>query len=675
MKKTWTVLLLSCVLFFVLAGAAFAQDAEAPAELIEYDYDELNVGGITPMSGNFFCSLWGNVTSDIDVRMLLHAYDLVIWNNEEGMFALDDSVVSGIVVTENNTGDRTYTIVLYDDLYYSDGTRITAWDYAFSTLLTMSPEAEAIGGMVKRPEYLLGYNDYIRGAIAYLPGFRVISDDQLAITISADYLPYFYELGLLSTIPYPISVIAPGIRVADDGNGVYLTNEAGSDAVFSAEMLQETILDPVSGYMSHPTVTSGPYKLVSYENGAASFEINEYYKGDVLGFKPTIQRLTYRSYAKDEIIPAFADGTVGLLNKITAAENVEAGIGAVQDNGEQLGYANYLRSGLAYISFAGERSGVNEQEVRQAIAYLIDRDAFVMNTVGNYGLRVDGYYGMGQWMYQILTGAIAYPVDDPEESGMTQAEYDEEIEKWESLTLEDIPAYEYDPEAAAELLDEAGWNLNAEGGAWTGGVRYKQTEAGLVPLRLTLACPEGTSAMNALTAAAENLAAGGIELTVTPIVFEDLLEQFYGMKEKESDMYFLSSNFDILYDPSVKFAMNEAGEPVWYETGIADEELYELTVAMRSTEPGELLEYVENWLEFQKRFEEVLPMIPLYSNVYFDFYPRVLHEYNIASNMTWSQAIVDAYMADVIEEEEIADEGEEIFEGAEGLIELDDGRS
>ena len=67
-------------------------------------------------------------------------------------------------------------------------------------------------------------------------------------------------------------------------------------------------------------------------------------------------------------------------------------------------------------------------------------------------------------------------------------------------------------------------------------------------------------------------------------------------------------------------------------------------------------------------------MIPLYSNVYFDFYPRVLHDYNIASNVAWSQAVVEAYMADVEEEEEVL-EGEEIFAEGEGLIELDDARS
>ena len=174
MKKLLSILLAALMLAAVSA-AAFAQEAD-PAESetaekalasdIVYDYDELVVAGVTPMTGNFFCSLWGNVTSDIDVRLLLHGYNLVEFQSDEGVFTTDDTVISGMVVTENAAGDRTYTIALYNDLYYSDGTRITAWDYAFSMLLTMSPEAAEIGGNVKRPQYLVGYEDYINGNVS-----------------------------------------------------------------------------------------------------------------------------------------------------------------------------------------------------------------------------------------------------------------------------------------------------------------------------------------------------------------------------------------------------------------------------------------------------------------------------------------------------------------------------
>ena len=73
-----------------------------------------------------------------------------------------------------------------------------------------------------------------------------------------------------------------------------------------------------------------------------------------------------------------------------------------------------------------------------------------------------------------------------------------------------------------------------------------------------------------------------------------------------------------------------------------DEELYKLAEDMRTTEPGNVLEYVQKWLLFQERFNKVLPMLPFYSNIYFDFYTEDLHDYLIAENMTWSQAIVEA---------------------------------
>ncbi len=628
MKKIFGFLLVAGILIFTVIGCAYAQDTG--------DYEELHVASTTPMSGNFFNSIWGNNTSDVDVRLLLHGCDLVYWNDPEGIFTANEAVVRSLNVIENEGGDRTYSIVLYDDLRYSDGSPITAWDYAFSMLLTMSPEAEAAGANVKRADYLLGYEDYISGNVPYLAGVRVFSDTRLAITISRDYMPYFFELGLISCVPYPISEIAPGVRAADDGYGIYLTNIGDGPAVFSAELLRATLLDPQTGYMSHPTVTSGPYKLVSFEDGKASFEINEYFKGDPNRVVPSIKRLTYETIGNDGIIQALADGSVGLLNKVTAASAIGAGLKAVNENDARLDYTVYTRAGFGYISFNGENEALNETEVRQAIAYLIDRDAFTAEVVGEYGQRVDGYYGVGQWMYRIVAGDIPYPIKAGSES---------QTKKWEELSLDAIPSYEYDPEAAATLLADAGWNLNADGGAYESGVRYKQTDAGLVPLRLTLACPEGSSAIEPLNKAMDNLAAGGIEVAVSVIPFSELLPQFYNMTERNYDMFFLTSNFDVVFDPSVKFSM-DGDLPVWGETGIADQELYDLAVEMRSTEPGDLLAYCKNWLNFQQRFAEVLPMLPLYSGEYYDFYPRELQDYNIAGNASWAQAVISARLGE-----------------------------
>ena len=87
---------------------------------------------------------------------------------------------------------------------------------------------------------------------------------------------------------------------------------------------------------------------------------------------------------------------------------------------------------------------------------------------------------------------------------------------------------------------------------------------------------------------------------------------------------------------------------------------------MRRTEPGDVYSYVAKWIRFQERYNEVLPAIPVYSNIYFDFYTSQLQNYSITSHVTWTQAILSSYFGEepVVEEEATEDEedGLEDFE-------------
>ena len=88
---------------------------------------------------------------------------------------------------------------------------------------------------------------------------------------------------------------------------------------------------------------------------------------------------------------------------------------------------------------------------------------------------------------------------------------------------------------------------------------------------------------------------------------------------------------------------------------------------MRKTEPESYYEYVVKWIRFQERYNEVLPAIPRYSNVYFDFYTGDLQNYNILAHVTWSQAILESFFGrapeeEVEEEEETLEDGEEEFD-------------
>lgn len=635
MKRT-IACLLSAMLLLVFAAAP-AEEPAAPAAA-----DELNVAVTTPLTGSFFTAQWGNATSDTDVRAMIHGYNLIEWDASQGMFVPDQAAVSGLVVTQDTQGNRTYTIALCGDLVYSDGMPITARDYAFSLLLTLSPEMAQLGGSPRRMPWLMGADDYAAGRSAAITGLRVLADDQLSLTVSGEYLPFFYELGLLDCLPYPAAVIAPGVRVADDGQGAYLTN-ADPDAaepVFTAELLQTTILDPETGYRTHPSVTSGPYTLVSYDDGVAAFALNPLFKGDASGRKPSVTRVTLQAMAQEELIPALSEGRIGLVNKASSAKVIEDGL-ALTESSELYTCTDYARSGLAFIAFSGDRTAVCDAAVRQAVALAMDRDALVEKTVGTYGKRVDGYYGLSQWMYRLLNGDIDYPVAEGE---------DDALAAWQSLSLNSIGLCARDPERAAALLDEAGWNLNGEGSPFDPAVdslRWRQTESGLEPLELRLAYALGSAAGEALESAlVDDLRAVGIGLTVEAIPMAELLPQYYRTRESDYDMFFLATNFDLVYDPSANFSLSENGEHVWMTGGIADEALWEAAVAMRRTEPGDLLNYAARWLTFQQRFAQVLPAIPVYSNSYYDFYPAALQGYEPAAAISWPQAMIPATFGD-----------------------------
>lgn len=663
-------------LLMTLTGvAALAEEpldaAQSAAYQAEKTYDELVVGSTTALSGSFFTEMWGNNTSDLDVRLLLHGYNLMEWKSAEATYGMDDSVVSGMVVTQDSAGNRTYTIALYDDLKYSDGTDITAWDYAFSILLSAAPEVAEIGGKTNDSDYILGLGAYKYGESRTISGVRVLGDHQLSITVKAEYLPFFYELALLDYAPYPISVIAPGCEVADDGEGVYIRNistDETEEEIFTAELLAETILDSETGYLSHPAVVSGPYTLTSFdwETRTAEFAINEYYKGNSQGQKPGIEKITFRTVQKENMMQALESGEVDLLHKCVQAETLDAGMALVSQSDGAFSVSNYPRSGYSFISFSCERPATQSQKVRQAIAHCFDKEGFVNDYVRNYGIGVDGYYGIGQWMYELAAGSMAAPLDVPAESATEEeiAAYEAEKAQWDALSLENIQSYALDVDAARALLIEDGWVLNREGEVFIAGtddVRCKLIDDEIVPLELKIIYPEGNDIASYLeNEFVKNLKQAGIALTVEAKPFTELLEIYYRQSERDADMIYLATNFAYVFEPSATFNPDDAYQGVNNRSGIADEKLYALACNLRQTEPGDVLGYCQKWIALQEYYSEVLPTLPIYSNVYFDFYTSSLQDYDIAGDISWATAIVGAYLSDAPETDEVeTDEAEE----------------
>jgi len=789
LKKLLSVLLAAALLLSCTSLAALAEETEPQAETEEEFIapEELVVAHPTITKGDFFTEMFGNDTADIDVRALIHGYNLVNWDQNQGTYVFDPSVVrevqAGLRSDEEGHQYKEYDLVLADNLKYSNGQPITAWDYAFSILLMMSPEIEQIGGKIYRAEHLAGYDDYIAARrkviagealdpaedIEYLSGVTVLSDYQLRIWLDYDFLPYFFEIGLLMTVPYPIDVIAPGCKVVsgyedEEGNplGIKIVNADGSgDTIYNAELLSRTILDPATGYNTFPSVVSGPYTIKSWDGVTGHFEINPEFKGawmvnnlpdgalyeawekarergkvvedvnadgsvalDAEGkpielVLPSIEKIAFTVADNDTIIEKMENDEIHLVNKVTYRDTVAAGLASDLQN--QI----YPRIGLAFLTFTYDWPTVHEQEVRQAIAWCMDRDDLRQRYCAqNMSWPVDGYYGLEQWEYMILLGSLTDPIilthdeigtpiiplDDESLEDMrskikfryarSQAEYDYFKEMWQELRdIWNEPLlthYTVDLDKANELLDGAGWTLNRNGEAYQPGVddvRCKEVDGELVALDLKMMYPEGNHMADLMLMAPEaqvedaeeeaaaaaaaavdptayalevgaeagsfvdNLARVGIKLSLVPAPMQDLLYSYYRATERTTDMIYLATNFHVIVDPSITYSTDDTvGHQVWNNTYSDDEQLFNLAVNMRKTEPGDLYTYVEKWMAFQDRYNEVLPTIPVYSNIYSDFYVDYLQNYVITAQVTWSQAILLAYFDAPAAEEEMPEE-------------------
>ena len=716
MKKTGALILALVMLAGPVLSAA--EETAAPLEMtvletrpeeteLPEDFpEELIVGHTTVTKGDFFTEMFGNDTSDIDVRAMIHGYNLVNWDQEQGVYVIDESVVENLLVADNEEGDKTYYFGLCDDLYFSDGTPITAWDYAFSLLLMMSPEIEQIGGKIYRAEHIKGYREYISGEVPYLDGVAVLDDHQLAITLDHEFLPYFFEVGLLLCVPYPIKEIAPGCRVYAGqkwdlgdgyGYGVRIGNadESVQEPVYTAELLRKTIMDPETGYNSHPKVVSGPYRLVEYENGEAHFELNEYFKGvwdgagvsgsaaahkveytrmnagggtkKVTVIKPTIPKVRLELIQNEEAKDLFEAGELHLFNKATYEPVINELLGQ-----SSLKRSSYARIGLAFLTFTYDWPTVHDMEVRQAIAWCMDREQMTRDYCGAYGMVVNGYYGIEQWEYLICSGQF-YPLrmlEDGETPGTkgfanlyaaTDEEFDEMTKAWDDLSLDSLTNYTVNTDRAKELLEKAGWVLNKDGEPFREGVnavRCKRIDDELVSLELKMMYPEGNRMVDTLEEnMIRNLNEVGITLELVPAPMEKLLASYYREAERTTDMIYMGTNFHSVVDPSITYSADATpAHGIWNNTFSDDEELYGRAVDMRRTEPGDIYGYMEKWIRFQQRYNEVLPTIPVYSNIYFDFYVPELQNYNITAHVTWSQAIVESLFRPLPEEAELPEE-------------------
>lgn len=619
----------------------------------------ITVGNTTKVSGGFFTSMWSNNTSDIDVRTMIHGYSPVVWDSQVE-FVLDHMVVESVEGAADGA-NTVYTITLQQDLVYSDGeTPITAADYVFSYLLCASNELMQMGAESTQFAHIVGYEEYNSGESDVFSGVRLLDEYTYSITVKGSHEPFFYNYAYLRTNPYPISVLAPDCAVADDGDGAYLTSldPEAEEVPFTVEILTETIFNEETGYMYRPSLTSGPYTLTAYdaESGQVDFAINPYYKGNYEGVVPVIDTITLVPVLPETMIEQLASGEVDLLNKCVDSDVILGGMALAADG---ITSRNYARLGYGFCAFACEAGPTQFEAVRQAIAYSFDQDSFIAEYLGSFGIAVYSYYGIGQWMTLAAMGALL--------PGNAEGE---EALAWGEINLDGLNHYDPDPETALNLLIEDGWTLNEDGEPFdpeVDTVRYKEVDGELMSLTIRFAKVTGNEGADLVVEQlSETLPALGFEFIVEEMSFTDMLADYYRENgERQYNMNFMATNFANAFDPYYTFITDPDVQASTNTSGISDEELMNLAWEMHVTQPGQYLTYEENWLAFITRFNEILPAMPIYSNIYFDFFTDWLQNYEPATYYSWPVAILYAYYAEpeeVVEETPAADAGEAMDE-------------
>ncbi|NLZ89429.1 MAG: ABC transporter substrate-binding protein [Clostridiales bacterium] len=592
------------VLVAVLVGCA----ALLPVHASENDASLLTVGHTTMLSGNFFSDIWGNNSADNDVRNLIHDYPIVAWT-VGGEYLVNDTVVEDLTWSTDEAGNKTYVVTLHRDLQYCDGTAITAKDYVFTLLFFSSPCLAELGAAVTSKDYILGHQDYVNNPGTPFSGIRLLGEHVFSVTIDADFMPYYYDINYLNVFPYPYKVLLPGSDVVDNGRGAYILGG------ISAEVLKETLMDPEHGYLRHPRVTSGPYRLVSYDDALhiAEFELNPLYKGNYEKQKPSISRIVFRVIKNENIAAELASGAVGLVNKITQGEVIDA---VRELSGESsISMVDYPRTGSAFLAFSCEREMVSSAAMRKAVAMCLDRDALIDDLLGEYGVPVYGYYGAGQWMAK---------------------------EKGDALKA--LNRYRFNLSNAARLFVDEGWTLNEQGQAYDAAsdtLRYRRQGDKLQPLVFRMALIEhNASAIAVKNMLERNLKRVGAILDWEEMRFDQLLKKHYRQEERQYDLCFLGSNFTYIFDPYYTYHTGDKYQGVMNTSGLRDEKLLQLARELREVPPGDRKAYLEKWFAFQDHWVEALPLVPLYSNIYSDAFTSRLKNYNPDKHWSWAIAIL-----------------------------------
>jgi len=631
MKKLLAVLLAMLVLVGCTGGNGGNEGGNGGSEVT----NQIIYGSTTELNGDMGNAWWGNNASDNLVRNLIDDYSVIV-SNQGGEFIENKTVTSGVTSVVNEDGSKTFTVGINKGLVYNNGEPITAADFVAYALVAYSPELKEAGGKVS-PDTVVGAPEYQAGETNVLSGVRLIDEYTYAITISPDYLPYFFDITYASLSPLYLPMYAPSATptVKDDGEGAYLDGGA---------LVPDELNASRSIYKDR--VSAGPYQLEDLDLGnlTATLVINPNYAGNFEGVKPSVEKILVVKAVQETMMDQLETGAIDFLSTLTDGAEVQRALDMEATGNFRT--VHYERNGYGAIFFQCDFGPTQFVEVRHAVAYLLDRNEFANTFCQGFGSVVDGPYGLAMWMYKEAKDTLAATLN----------------------------SYTYSLDSAVEELKAGGWVLNEDGTDYVDGsglVRWKEVtpeQAGdyqfnktlddgriLMPLHIEWSSSEGNSVSELLAvmlANGDQTKAAGMEINQNIMSFSDLLNYYY-RDATEGDqygvktygMYNLATNFTAAYDQSYSYTVDPELLAMGYNTffSVDNPLLDKLSMDMvYGVESGDNQKYLDIWVQFIQEWNRYLPAVPLYSNVYYDVMNAKIHNCECNSLFDFDQAVVYA---------------------------------
>lgn len=612
------------------------------------------IGTSTEASGDWAYSAFVRNPNATDKAVMTLTDDMTTVDSEQhGDYGINKTVVKSYERIEEENGNVTYKFVINDGLKFNNGEAVTAQNFVAWTMFVTSPAGKEMGVVSATYNMLPGGLAYRNGETNVLSAVRLYDEKTFSITIAktgedgeTSYLPYYYDITYAAMQAVNLTYwFGEGWSVKDDGEGVYFVNADGKE--FTAETVGETV--EAARFATGNRVTAGPYNLVSFDQSSREIvlEVNENYNGNFEGQKPGIQKLVIVKTSEDTVMDMITTGQIQIYSQIADGSEVNAVMDLIEAGTINSSTSQYDRAGYGYFGFACDLGPTQFTEFRQAIAYLLDRVEFAQTFCKGWGSVVHGPY---------CTAFTMTAKTDIEKK---------------------INHYDYNPEKAVELLKQAGFVYNADGSDYVDGsgeVRYaKVTEEQakyyesfnkvladgtiLMPATVNWASSEGNAVsalLSTMLANSDATKAAGVSIVKTEMTFPSLLSYMYRQETNGAvgdftvptyNMFNLATGYNGgVYDESY----NWTTDPEYIEQGmnvqhLYDKELDKLSMDMvYGVEPGDEATYLSLWEKYIIRWNELLPMVPLYSNIYVTVYPNTIDNYAEDSFWGFERAILYA---------------------------------